>query len=72
MLNLLHTLFNSYKVHIVCITDTKSRGNDFPLKPLWSHEIGATEPVIAQQSPPVNTNANKQVLVSFHYNKSNC
>lgn len=39
---------------------------DFPLKPLWSHEMGAAESVIAPQSPPVNTHADKQVLVIFH------
>lgn len=36
---------------------------DFPLKPVWSHEIGATESVIAPQSPPVNTYADKQMVV---------
>lgn len=39
---------------------------DFRLKPLWSHEMGATECVIAPQRPPVNTHADKQVLVVFH------
>lgn len=38
---------------------------------LRSPEIGTTVPVIAPQSPPVNTHADKQVLlVIFHQIKS--
>ena len=38
---------------------------EFRLKPLWSHEMGATECVIAPQRPPVNTHADKQSAGGF-------
>lgn len=38
----------------------------FPVKPLCSHEMRAAESVIAPQRTPVNTHADKQVLVIFH------
>lgn len=45
-------------------------GNDFSFKLLWSHEIGATEPVIAPQSPPVNTHADKTGGGDFPLNQT--
>lgn len=52
--------------HIMTGGREKKEKKDFPLKPLWSREMGATESVIAPQSPPVNTPADKQALVIFH------